>query len=92
MQKTAVFTTEILHNLPKFKFTLSFSFPEEASLASKVGLPADDFTLLQQKGVYFQPVPIFLYLTAYALVELFSFIAQIPFTVLGSIVFRLCGG
>ena len=71
---------------------LCFSFPEEGSLASKLGLPPDDFTLLQQKGVYFQPVPIYLYLTSYALVELFSVVAHLPIAMLGTITSKICGG
>lgn len=61
-------------------------------MASKVGLPTDDILLLQEKGVWFSAVPIFLYLTAYAIVELFSFIAQVPIAFLGFLTGKLCGG
>ncbi len=57
-------------------------------MAGRLGLPKDDFSIMKEKGIWFQPLPIFLYLTAYAIVELASYIAQFKLILLG----KLCGG
>ena len=59
---------------PLYFSLLSCSYPDDQSFASKIGLPPDDVMLLTAQGLWLTPIPIFLYLTAYAITELHGYV------------------
>ena len=67
-----------------------FSYPEEASITRKLGLPADDSAVMTSRGIWLPALPIYLYLTAYACVELYAFLFQALLIAEASVVGRIC--
>jgi len=52
------------------------SYPEEDNIAQLLGLPADDVLLLQRENVWYQALPVILYLVAYAFMFLYGYVMQ----------------
>ena len=74
-----------------FIFTLTFTFtfvvrswPEEDAIASRLGLPADDRSILEQQlRIYYPALPIMLYLLSYATISLLSYVIHGVVVMLG---------
>ncbi len=66
------------------------SYPEESALYPKLGLPPDDPTLMMAQSNWATPLPIFLYLAAYAAIELYALFLYLVINVMGRIATACC--
>jgi len=70
------------------------SYTEDDNIALLLGLPADDISLLQRENIYYQALPVLLYLVAYAFMFLYGYVVQayvaVIARILSPLVNRLC--
>ena len=52
------------------------SYPEDDNIALLLGLPADDILLLQHENIWYQALPVILYLVAYAFMFLCGYVVH----------------
>ena len=52
------------------------SYTEDDNIALLLGLPADDISLLQRENLFYQALPVLLYLVAYAFMFLYGYVAH----------------
>jgi len=52
------------------------SYAEDDNVALLLGLPPDDVSLLQHHNLYYQALPVLLYLVAYAFIFLYGYFVQ----------------
>ena len=61
------------------------SYPEDDNIATLIGLPADDLSTLQKEDIWYQALPVLLYLVAYSFAGLFGHVIQLYFAIVGRI-------
>jgi len=52
------------------------SYAEDDNIALLLGLPPDDISLLQRENIYYQALPVLLYLVAYAFMFLYGYVVH----------------
>jgi len=52
------------------------SYAEDDNIALLLGLPPDDISLLQHENLYYQALPVLLYLVAYAFMFLYGYVVH----------------
>jgi len=61
------------------------SYPEDDNIAMLLGLPADDISILQKEDIWYQALPVLLYLIAYSFTGLFGYVIHLYFALGGRI-------
>jgi len=71
------------------EMTAVCSYPDDDNIALLLGLPADDILLLQRENLWYQALPVLLYLVAYAFMFLYGYVVQAYVAIMACIFSRL---
>jgi len=63
------------------------SYPDDDNIALLLGLPPDDILLLQRENLWYQTLPVLLYLVAYAFMFLYGYVVHAYVAVVARILF-----